>query len=447
MSGNGSEQRRIDVPILTRVEGEGALRIVVNQGKLEKAELNIYEPPRFFEAFLRGRSIEEVADITARICGICPIAYQMTALQAIEQALGIDVPREIQKLRRLMYFGEWIESHALHIHLLHAPDFFGCESGLALAKKNPEAVQRGLKIKKIGNRLLEVLGGRAIHPVNLAVGGFSRMPRREELQGLIEDFNWGLAASTEAAQWIGGLEFPKLNSPSVYVAMQHPEEYALMHGHIASSDGTKYSVTDYEKHFTEEHVAHSTALHSYKNGKVAAYQVGPLARVNLNFSQLSPAARRIAEQFDWQPPCNNPFETIFARILEVIHSFEEGLEILKAYRPLAEPRVKSKLRSAEGCSATEAPRGLIYHRYRIDEQGLVEFAKIVPPTSQNQKQIECDLSMEIPFLLDKSNDEIALHCEKLIRNYDPCISCSTHFLKVERIDNAGDSDAASQSSS
>jgi coenzyme F420-reducing hydrogenase alpha subunit len=446
VSGNGSEPRRIDVPILTRVEGEGALRIVVNQGKLEKAELNIYEPPRFFEAFLRSRSIEEVADITARICGICPIAYQMTALQAIEQALGIDVPKEIQKLRRLMYFGEWIESHALHIHLLHAPDFFGCESGLALAKKNPEAVQRGLKIKKIGNRLLEVLGGRAIHPVNLAVGGFFRLPRREELHELIDDFNWGLEASIGAAKWIGGLDFPEFHSPSVYVAMQHPEEYALMHGHIACSDRTKYSINDYEKHFTEEHVAHSTALHSRRNGDSATYQVGPLARVNLNFEQLSPAARQVAEQLKWNPPCSNPFESIFARILEVIHSFEEGLEIIKAYRPLAEPRVRGKLRSSEGCSATEAPRGLIYHRYRIDSEGLVEFAKIVPPTSQNQKQIESDLRAEIPPMLDKTNDEIALHCEKLIRNYDPCISCSTHFLKLERVDSSEDSGTSTPSS-
>lgn len=433
MSDSSSKKRQIHVPILTRVEGEGALNIVLNQQSIERVELNIYEPPRFFEAFLRGRSHNEVADITARICGICPIAYQMTAVQAIEAAWGIEIPVSVQRLRRLMYLAEWIESHGLHIHLLHAPDFFGCDSGLELAKHNPQAVQRGLKVKKIGNHALEILGGRAIHPISLAVGGFYRLPRREELNVLIEDFQWGLQASIEIARWVGSFEFPDFHSPSTYVALQSPLEYAIMSGNIASSDGRFLATTDYEDAFYEEHVSHSTALHSRRKGSEEPYQVGPLARVHLNYDLLSPTAKRIEEEMKWSLPTFNPYHSIIARALELIQAFEEGLEIIKKFQPSSKPRQDYQPVEGRGCSITEAPRGLIYHRYDLGSDGAVKSAKIVPPTSQNQRQIEQDLYEALPKLLEFDDAHVARTCEKLIRNYDPCISCSTHFLKVRRI--------------
>lgn len=430
--------RRIQVPILTRVEGEGALLVRLEGDTIRDVQLKIYEPPRLFEALLRGRSFEDVADITARICGICPIAYQMTAVQALEQAFQIAIPAAIYRLRRLLYCGEWIESHVLHMHLLHAPDFFHCASGIELAKQFPEEVKRGLRMKKVGNQLLEVLGGRAIHPINVAVGGFYRVPRREELSALIPEFEACLQAAIDTARWVAAFPFPEfppanaqLQATYEYVSLHHELEYPIISGDIACSDGQRLNIESYEDHFEESQVAHSTALHSLRLPHMQSYFVGPLARVHLNYDQLSPLTRKTAEEIGWQRPQHNPHYGIVARALEVIHAFDEALEILRTYEPPAEPRVAFDVGVGEGCAITEAPRGLIYHRYHLDHQGRVEFAKIVPPTSQNQAQIEADLRLLLPSLLQEDDQAIAGHCERLIRCYDPCISCSTHFLKLK----------------
>jgi coenzyme F420-reducing hydrogenase alpha subunit len=428
--GDDRTRRTIRVEALTRVEGEGALHVVLRDGVVEEARLDIYEPPRLFEALLRGRPLDDVPDIVARICGICPVAYQMTAVHALERALGLAVPPHVRRLRRLLYCGEWIESHALHVHLLHAPDFLGCESGLALASREPAAIERGLRLKKHGNRLLEVLGGRAIHPVNVRVGGFHRIPRRDELAALIPDFEWGLEAAVEAVRWVAGFDFPDFDRPGEMIALQHPDEYPMNEGRIASTAGGSIDVDDYEREFAESHVAHSTALHSSRTAGTEPYLVGPLARVNLNLDRLSPQARRLADEVGVVWPCRNPFVSIVARGLEIVHAYEEALGILRdviatrpscaAWEPVA----------GEGCAATEAPRGLIYHRYRIDAAGRVERAKIVPPTSQNQRRIERDLRDWLPGVLDDDDSVTAAACEKLIRSYDPCISCATHFLRL-----------------
>lgn len=427
--------RTIDVKVLTRVEGEGGLHVRLRDGVVEDVQLQIYEPPRLFEALLRGRSLEDVADITARICGICPVAYQLTAVQALEAALGVVITPEIRMLRRLLYCGEWIESHALHVHLLHAPDFFGCESGIHLAERFPDEVKRGLRLKKYGNQLLEVLGGRAIHPVNVAVGGFYRAPRREEMLPLIANFEWGLEAAVEAARWVAGFSFPDFEQPYDFVSLSHPDEYPMNEGDVMCSDGTALPVTRYEESFAEEQVPHSTALHSLRLPMRREYFVGPLARLNLCRDRLSPTALRLADELKWPSLCRNPFRGIVARSLEVVQAYEEALTLLRVYRPPAVARVSYEFRDGEGCGATEAPRGLIYHRYRVDQSGAVQFAKIVPPTSQNQAQIEADLRRYLPRVLNGDDTATALECERLIRAYDPCISCSTHFLKVH-IENA-----------
>ncbi len=427
--------RTIKVEALTRVEGEGGLHVRLVDGKVEDVQLAIYEPPRFFEAFLCGRPLEEVPDITARICGICPVAYQMSAVHALERASGVTVTPEIRKLRRLLYCGEWIESHALHMHLLHAPDFLGVPSGLAMAEQNPEAVQRGLRLKKHGNQLLEVLGGRAIHPINVAVGGFYRTPKKSEIQALIPDFEWGLEAAVAATKWVAGFEFPEFTQDYEMVSLRHPDEYPMNEGRIVSNKGLDIDQSEYEASFAEIHVAHSTALHSKRIDTRSDYFVGPQARVNLNLDRLSPTARRTSDEvgIDW--PSLNPFQSIIARGLELIHAYEEGLQILKEYEQFRPARIDYSHIAGEGWAATEAPRGLIYHRYQVDEAGKVVFAKIVPPTSQNQSQIEADLRDWIPSILSEDEAATALKCECLIRNYDPCISCSTHFLKltIERV--------------
>lgn len=427
-----SQSRTIRVEAISRVEGEGALHIQLQGGRLTDVQLNIYEPPRLFEALLRGRSLEEVPDITARICGICPVAYQMTAVHALEAALKVEISPEIRRLRRLLYCGEWIESHALHIHLLHAPDFLGYDSGLDMAADFPQELNRGLQLKKHGNRLLEVLGGRAIHPINVAVGGFYKAPRREELAALIPDFEWGLQAAIEAARWVATFPFPDFQVAYEMVALTHPEEYPFNEGDLKSSDGRHVRVADYESEFEEVHVAHSTALQSVRKAERSSYFLGPLARINLAREQLSPVALKLADELSFEQPCRNPYKGIIARALEVVQAYAEALSILRDYRPFQPPRMAYDYQAGSGCWATEAPRGLIFHRYAVDDQGKIVTAKIVPPTSQNQLQIETDLRSILPGMLHEPDDMVALKCEKLIRCYDPCISCATHFLKIHR---------------
>ncbi|MBX3444573.1 MAG: Ni/Fe hydrogenase subunit alpha [Planctomyces sp.] len=423
--------RTITIEALTRVEGEGGLSVRLSDGAIEDVQLRIYEPPRFFEAFLRGRPLREVPDIVARICGICPVAYQMTAVHAIERALGAAITPEIRRLRRLLYCGEWIESHGLHMHLLHAPDFFNLPSGIALAEQHPEAVTRGLRLKKQGNRLLEVLGGRAIHPVNVAVGGFYRAPKLEQFAELVPDFEWGLEAAIEATRWAAGFTFPEFTQNYELVSLSHPDEYPMNEGRIVSSRGLSIEVDDYDREFAEVHAAHSTALQSERLPARTPYLVGPLARVGLNLDRLSPKARRLADEVGIEWPSQNMFHSIVARGLELTHAFEEALEILRAASQARPSRVPLVDRDGEGCAATEAPRGLIFHRYRVRADGTVAEANIIPPTSQNQRQIEADLRGFLPTVLNGDDEAAALECEKLIRNYDPCISCSTHFLKLQ----------------
>ena len=425
-----TQERRIKIEALTRVEGEGGLFVRLVGDRIEDVQLTIFEPPRLFEALLRGRKLEEVPDITARICGICPVAYQMTSVHALEAALGIEITEDIRRLRRLLYCGEWIESHALHVHLLHAPDFLGYDSGIDMARDFPNEVNRGLRLKKHGNQLLEVLGGRAIHPINVAVGGFYRAPRRDELEPLIPNFEWGLNAAVETTRWLASFNFPDFTRAYDMVSLVHPDEYPMNEGRVTSTTGNSWDVRDYEAEFHEDHVPHSTALQSTRGKQQASYHVGPLARVNLNRERLSPTARQVADEIGFETPCHNPFRAIVARGLEIIHAYEEALDILRTYRPPPIARVKYEPRAGAGCAATEAPRGLIYHRYEVDATGHVTLAKIVPPTSQNQRQIEDDLRDYLPSILTDDDANTARHCERLVRCYDPCISCSTHFLKL-----------------
>lgn len=423
-------ERKVTVNALTRVEGEGALHLTIRDDRLEKVRLSIYEPPRFFEAFLRGRKIEEVPDITARICGICPIAYQMTSAHALEDALNIPISAQLRQLRRLIYCGEWIESHALHIYMLNAPDFFGCHSGIELAQQSPDEVNRGLQIKKIGNRVVEVLGGRAIHPINVRLGGFHRAPRADELQNLLTDLKWGLEASVESTRWVSTFDFPVFDDDCEFISLQHPTEYPMDEGRIASSKRDSIDVHEYEDVFEESQVEHSTALQSRHANDDSPYFLGPLARVNLNHGQLSPRAQQLAVELGLKFPITNRFYSIMARCMEVVHAFEEAIAIVESYTPPSSPYAEYEYAAAEGCAATEAPRGLIFHSYSMTAEGDVATSNIIPPTSQNQRRIEQDLMEYLPSCLHEDDDAIAARSEALIRTYDPCISCSTHFLKL-----------------
>lgn len=424
-------ERTIKVNAITRVEGEGGLFVKMQGNVVQDIRLEIYEPPRLFEALLRGRPLEDVPDITARICGICPVAYQMSSVHAMESALDIQISPEIRRLRRLLYCGEWIQSHVLHVYLLNAPDFVGHESGLEMASQFPQQVNRGLRMKKHGNQLLEILGGRAIHPINVAVGGFYRAPRRADLQRLIPDLEWCLQAAVETTRWVAGFDFPDFDCDYQLVALSHDDEYPMNEGQIITSEGETICVENYEQEFAETQVPHSTALHSLRRSTGKSYLVGPLARVGLNIDRLSVTARRLADEVNITWPCRNPFRSIVARSLELVHAYEEALEILRHYQPPRPERIPYQVKPSTGYSATEAPRGLLYHRYKIDGHGKVCEAKIIPPTSQNQSQIETDLRHWIPQFIDHDDASLSRQCENLVRCYDPCISCSTHFLKVK----------------
>ena len=425
--------RTITVDYLARVEGEGALLVKIKEGQVTDVKLKIFEPPRFFEAFLRGRKFTEAPDITARICGICPIAYQMSACHAMEDACGVRVDGPLRALRRLIYCGEWIESHALHIYLLHAPDFLGYESAVHMARDHRDIVQRGLQVKKAGNQVVSLLGGREIHPINVRVGGFYKVPSKSELASLVERLEWARDAALETVRWVAAFPFPDFEQDYEFVALNHPDEYPFNEGRIISNKGLDIDVQDYDANFVEEHVQWSNALHSTIKGR-GAYFCGPMARFNLNFEKLRPIAKQAAAEAGLPGACRNPFKSIIVRSIEVLHACDEALAIINSYEPPDRPAVEVHPRAGIGYGCTEAPRGSLYHRYRIDDQGVILDAKIVPPTSQNQKAIERDLWRFVPPRIDLPNDELTWQCEQAIRNYDPCISCATHFLnlKVQR---------------
>lgn len=421
--------KTLKVDYLARVEGEGAMSIKVSKGKVTDVKLRIFEPPRFFEAFMRGRYFAEAPDITARICGICPIAYQMSAAHAMEEACGVKVTGPLRDLRRLIYCGEWIESHALHIYMLHAPDFLGYNDVLEMAKDHPDAVNKALEIKKIGNDIVTLLGGREIHPINVKVGGFYRVPTKKELLSLRERLLWGRDAAKETIAFAGSLPMPQFEQDYEFVAVSPADEYPFNEGPIKSTRGLSISVSEYEKHFAEEHVAHSNALQSYRRGG-GNYFVGPMARYALNSHHLSLESRDAAHAAGLGAVCVNPFQSIVVRSLELMYSFEEALRIVDSYEMPDAPSVRVEPHAGTGYGCTEAPRGTLYHRYTIDNSGAILEAKIVPPTSQNQKTIESDLRRFVGDNLGLPEDQLTWQCEQAIRNYDPCISCATHFLRL-----------------
>ncbi len=421
--------RTFKVDYLARVEGEGGLYVKVKGDSVLDVRLNIFEPPRFFEAFLRGRNFREAPDITARICGICPVAYQMSSVHAMEDACGVKVEGPLRALRRLIYCGEWIESHSLHIYMLHAPDFLGYPDAIQMAKDHADVVQRGLRLKKTGNEILSFLGGRAIHPVNVRIGGFYKVPEKRDFEPLVESLKWARDAARETVLWTGRLPFPEFERDYDFVALQHPEEYPFNEGRVVSNRGLNINPRAYEDNFAEVHVPYSTALHSVLKGH-GSYLVGPLARYNLNFERLSPLAQETAREASLASTCRNPFQSIVVRSVEVLQACDEALRIVDQYERPDRPFVDVQPRATTGYGCTEAPRGLLYHRYRLDDKGTILDAKIVPPTSQNQKAIEDDLRRFVGKYLSLPQETLGLQCEQAIRNYDPCISCSAHFLKL-----------------
>lgn len=425
-------ERQLRVSGLARIEGEAGLLVVLDGDDVRDVQLDIYEPPRFFEAFLRGRRYDEVPDLTSRICGICPVAYQSSGWRAVEDACGVAVPAEIAELRRLLYCGEWISSHALHVYLLHAPDFLGLPDVVALARADRTVVERGLALKRAGNAILEAVGGRAIHPVNTRVGGFHRAPTPAELASLAEQLRPALDGALATVTWVSGFDFPEYELDHRLLAVHDPDRYAIEGTLIGTSTGEVFGPAEFPGHVTETQVPHSTALHARLDGE--RYLTGPLARYGLNSARLSPLAREAAAAAGLGDGCRNPFRSIIVRAVEIVYAVEEALRLIDEYVPPRPAAIDVAPRAGTGHGVSEAPRGLLYHRYELDAAGLVRSADIVPPTAQNQAAIEADLRRVVADHLDLADAALTGLCERTIRSYDPCISCSAHFLdlRVER---------------
>ena len=426
---NSGRKINLKVPFITRLEGEGALELSAKGDKIDKLHLKVFEPPRLFERFLQGKAFSDVPDLSARICGICPMAYQLTSILAMEHLFEIHMPEHIEALRRLMNLGEWLQSHALHIHFLAMPDFYGYDSALQMASSHPELLKRGMQIQEAGNCLMRLLGGRSVHPVGLQVGGFSALPKNDAWEKARKQVNEAIPAAIALLKWTSELTLPDFSHDFVSVSLKGENVYPINGGRIVSSAGLNISAQDYPRFFKEHQVRHSTAFYSLLQGQ--DYLVGPLARMNQNYALLPAHIRHIAEQHHVSFPNNNMFTSIQARALECLWALHEAQQILQYECPEGEANVDFDVKAGECSFVTEAPRGLIYHHYELDDAGKVLSCCIIPPTSQNQARIEKDLQYSVSrFGLNKPDDEIKLFCEQIIRNYDPCISCSTHFLDL-----------------
>jgi coenzyme F420-reducing hydrogenase alpha subunit len=425
-----SESRTIRTDYLARVEGEGAMYVRLEGREIRDVKLRIYEPPRFFEAFLRGRAFTEVPDITARICGICPVAYQTSSMRAMEDACGVTIDEgPIRDLRRLLYCGEWIESHSLHVYMLHAPDFLGYDGAVEMARDHPRIVEQGLQMKKAGNELMSVVGGREVHPINVRVGGFYRAPSRTELRAMIDPLERARETALDTVRWAAELPFPDVELTPEHVAVSEPDRYPIDVGKIAIGSGLEIEPDEYLEHVYEEHVEHSNALHA-RLSDGGTYLTGPLARYGLAHDKLRPLSREAAAGAGLGPVCRNPFQSIVVRGVELAEAIDESLAIIDAYEPPDAPAVEVVPRRAVGHGVSEAPRGLLYHRYEIDDDGTILDARIIPPTSQNQLAIEEDLRAVVERHMHESDERLRRRCEQAVRNHDPCISCATHFLDL-----------------
>ena len=426
-----TEKRQIpiQVPVLARVEGEGTLELHVRDGAIEDLRLRIFEPPRMFEKLLEGRDYTEVADMVARICGICPVAYQMSAVQAIESLFGAEPGPWVRDMRRVFYCGEWIQSHSLHIHMLAAPDFLGYTSITEMAREHADEVRRGLRLQALGNEIIRLLGARSVHPVGARIGGFHHAPARAQVDALREKLQAALPEAEALVRWTAALNLPTEEQEFTAVSLRHPREYPMNEGRMVSDRGLDISADRFESRFVEHQEAHSTALHCLHDGK--PYLVGPLARLNLNLDRLPAPVRNLADSVGIKFPSRNMYHSIVARALEIVIAMREAIRLLEVYAEPSAPHVSVTPRAGTGYGCTEAPRGLLWHRYDIDAAGAVIKARIVPPTSQNQARIEEDLRTSLRSLgVRQGEAALRRRGEMVIRNYDPCISCATHFLDL-----------------
>lgn len=434
---------KVNVEYITRVEGHGNIVVNVKDNKIEECRLDIIESPRFFEGMLRGRSIFEAQHITSRICGICACGHTLASIQAAEDAIGFIPSEQTVKLRKLLLHLENLDSHLLHIYLLVAPDLLGVKSFVPLIDSHNKVVRRALRMKKLCNDACDILVGRHVHPISAIVGGFTKLPKEKDLDKLL-DILTGLQPDMDATiELAKTLKFPDFKRETEYVGLVNDsKEYPMLQGNLGSTDGLRLDKHDYRKITNEFVVSHSSAKHAKASRE--SYMVGALARFNLNSAKLHPKAKVLAAALGLKPVCYNPFLNTVAQLIECVHSLEDSIMIIEGLKEkginhdevivvgLNETN-KITVQPGNGVGAVEVPRGVLYHNYEVDETGKIINANCIIPTSQNVNSIEYDMRKMVPEILDKSDEEITLLLEMLVRAYDPCISCSAHFLNVKFI--------------
>jgi sulfhydrogenase subunit alpha len=428
----------IEVPYVTRVEGHGNIVIDMKKGTLVTSHLQVVEPPRYFEAMLKGYPYTDVALITSRICGICSVGHQMTSLKATEKALDIPVSEQTVLLRKLLVYGATMQSHVLHIYFLAAPDLLGVPSVVPLAATHPDVVKRALRMKKLANDICDRLGGRTIHPNRLVPGGFTRLPAREDLEWIRDMLEKQMVPDAKASlELLKALapKFPGFERETEYIGLADTKEYGFYEGAIASTDTGKASVDDYLSITNEFIVPHSTSKHC-KHAR-SSYFVGALGRFNNNHALLNPLAKTVAAELGLKPVVKNPFLNTAVQLVETVHVVEESLKlidmVLRAGIKDEKPAIPARLRDGRGAEATEVPRGILFHDYTYDNRGQIVKANCIIPTTQNTQCIDDDMKELVPWMIGKgyTKDQMTLTLEMLVRAYDPCISCSVHFLDVE----------------
>lgn len=426
----------ISIHHVTRVEGHGNIYVNVRDGKIEKCEWNIPEAPRFFEAMVVGRKWNELHHITSRICGICSIGHTLASLKATEAAMNIRISKQDLRLRKLALHGENIQSHVLHLGYLVLPDLLGVGSVIPLASSNPEEVKTVIRLHRLANEMSDLICGRTTHPQRLIPGGFSKLPSQMDLAALRKKLEDSIPDLQSVAKLFRTLapKIPAFERETEFIALTDPNEYALYDGVLGSTDTSHAPVSEYLS-FTNEYIVPISTAKRAKHVR-DSYMVGALARVNINYEKLSPMAKEVAEMFDLKPVCHNPFMNSIAQLVEVVHSVEDSINLineieadgLKSQPEYHMPDIKPK--AGQGISAVEVPRGILFHDYTYDENGFCTKANCVIPTNQNHGNIELDMNAILPQILNKSEKEIELTLEMLVRAYDPCISCSTHYLNV-----------------
>ncbi len=421
---------QIEVHHLTRVEGHGNIVVDARNGTIHQCDLEVIEAPRFFEAMLLGQPYERAPRLASRICGICAVTHMTASLRAVEKALGLELSEQTTLLRKLNLCGEMLDSHLLHVYMLVAPDLLGVGSVIPLASTNPDVVTRALRMKRVAGNLCATIGGRHTHPITMTVGGFNHLPSHEALETVGLELEANRPDVEATVDLFGNLALPDFERETEYIALQDDEAYCLMDGVIGSSDDGHWPVEHYRSVTNEFQISHSTAKHARHRRQ--SYMVGALARLNLNYKQLHPQAQTAALRLGLMPYCYNPFKITAAQVVEIVHFYEEAIQLIDKLLKQgirSEKPVQPSSLSGDGVGACEAPRGTLYHHYVLRDGALVE-ANCIIPTGQNLANIEADMRALVPQMLDRPQDEIRLALEMLVRAYDPCISCSTHMLEV-----------------